>query len=88
MSDMKHTPEPWSIVTDEREGIIIKGSESDFIAWSHDYEDCGNSNTDNHEFNFARIAACVNACAGMENPAAEIAKLREAVEYWKSRAQQ
>jgi len=26
-----------------------------------------------------RIVACVNACAGMENPAAEISKLREEV---------
>jgi hypothetical protein len=35
------------------------------------------------EANAARIAACVNACAGMDDPAAEIAHLRAELQHTK-----
>jgi hypothetical protein len=38
------------------------------------------------EANTARIVACENACAGMEDPAAEIARLRERIEHYADQA--
>ena len=57
----KHTPEPWIAVGERVAGNGI------LIAL------CGHGNADNA----ARIVACVNACAGMEDPAKEIAEMRE-----------
>lgn len=66
-----HTPEPWR-VNDEHsarpEVEVVSVPRRCVTAWSEDYEDA------------ARIVACVNACAGMEDPGAEIALLRGTVE--------
>jgi len=63
-----HTPEPWHTfafeVYNENEQIIA---------------DCGLSEDywekDGCQANAARIVACVNACAGMEDPAARISQM-------------
>jgi len=62
---MKHTPEPWW----EDQGTITSG-EPDAPRVVAVY-----FNTDNRD----RVIACVNACAGMEDPAKEIAELRETI---------
>lgn len=78
MSKMNHTPEPWC--TNGRE---IGDSPMMYTKISNSIS--GNS-YEQAEANAARIVACVNACGGMEDPAREIAELRQAVEYWKTRA--
>ena len=61
---MKHTSEPWEF----KEDWISKGDEAVALVY-------GINNSQEHA-NAARIVACVNACAGMDDPAAEIERLR------------
>lgn len=64
-----HTPEPWHICYDGQ----INAKDGQFIAgfrWDS-YKDFLDRGQDAR-----RIIACVNACAGMQNPADEIATLR------------
>ncbi len=75
---MKHTPEPWVLFeVGERfkyqcpaaasdNTSILTTTEEDGVVWAAVYND----------EDARRIVACVNACAGMENPADEIAKLK------------
>lgn len=65
MSTPKHTPEPW-----RTNGIWIDAGTSATVAY------CRNGNPNDAD-NAARAVQCVNACAGMDDPAAEIARLRE-----------
>ena len=69
---MKHTSEPWSLLSQRQD--IIKGKDG-----SHILECIGHEANPRTQANADRIVACVNACAGMEDPAYEIAKLREEV---------
>lgn len=62
---MNHTPEPWW----EDQGTIVSG-EPDAPRVVAVY-----FNPNNRD----RLIACVNACAGMEDPAKEIAELREII---------
>jgi hypothetical protein len=69
---MKHTPEPWgqylNHITDSdgwTMGDLHFGQRFEGISVKFDAE-----------ANAARIVACVNACAGMDDPAAEIERLR------------
>ena len=67
----KHTPEPWAIGL-SKESFV---NDHKVIGYA-----IGRFNTDEEKkANAARIVECVNACAGMENPAAEIAALRARV---------
>ncbi len=63
----KHTPEPW-----KSKGCVIR-KDGFFEGKARDNAYIGECDA---EENSVRIVACVNACAGMENPAEEIAKLR------------
>ncbi len=63
MSEMKHTHEPWL-----RSQTLVFGD--DLLVAR-----CANGNTTNAQ----RIVDCVNACAGMADPAVEIATLRARV---------
>ena len=86
-----HLPEPWVIETHESD----EGVDALYIV-SHPMPEYENgdlrpvclltteANRDElDDANAARIVACVNACAGMEDPAAEIARLREFVRLYK-----
>ena len=65
----KHTPEPWAIGL-SKESFV---NDHKVIGYA-----IGRFNTDEEKkANAARIVECVNACAGMEDPAFEIAFLRE-----------
>ena len=74
----KHTPEPWIIHSTSshicnKQGTIIAtlwciGEAAGAQGMKYYPES---------EANAARIVACVNACKGMEDPAKEIAQLRE-----------
>lgn len=70
-----HTPEPWST-----DGSYIYDSSGNAIFGSDEYYPWVDVDS------FRRIVQCVNACAGMSDPAADIARLREAaqavVERW------
>ena len=64
----KHTPEPWFSDSEH-----VGSSVSDRLNDGWFAAKClGPDRVENAR----RIAACVNACAGMEDPAAEIEKLR------------
>ena len=69
----KHTPEPWSIGTSRITSLNICAIDSHgnkaIVA-------SPNFNFSNHHENAVRIVTCVNACAGMADPAAEIAELK------------
>ena len=92
-----HTPEPWSIgsgshVSGMWSGMIRIESLEDFHSNGVDYPDgstksytnvvCGTTgHSDTARANMLRIVECVNALAGVEDPAAAI---REAMEAMKS----
>jgi hypothetical protein len=67
----KHTPEPWEINEDQsHDGIFnVCSANGEYICTVWGIHDNGRSNAD-------RIVACVNACAGMDDPQAEIARLK------------
>lgn len=73
----KHTPEPWvfddlqdletNFYSDDATGSIIGGCQEYMFA-HRDIEE--------RRANARRIVTCINACAGMADPAAEIAELK------------
>lgn len=65
MENVKHTPTPWTVRTNR----IIGQPDA------HEYEPTI-ATFDRHA-NATRAVQCVNACADMTDPAAEIARLRE-----------
>lgn len=92
MSAPKHTPEPWVAGWG---GGITGPNAATMLQWDYKFpihrvsDWCGPNReavlalptTDPaHEANAGRIVACVNACAGMDDPAAEIAALRASEE--------
>lgn len=70
MSTTQHTPEPWVTVAHASGRPTLIQSNGKHLAecWSLD-------RNINCQANAERIVACVNACAGMEDPAKEIAEL-------------
>ena len=70
----KHTPEPWVIGSHPTLGRIY----IDEASYSHgSVATCYGGLA---EADAARIVACVNACAGMADPAAEISAMRNRLE--------
>lgn len=83
----EHTKEPWSV----HSGDIWQGEPDNPIvplyreireSWSWHQA----TPEDEREANARRIVACVNACAGMADPAAEIASLRRYLAFYKQSA--
>ena len=80
----KHTPEPWNISHDDstEEWSIVTNQQGSIIANVN--EETGPELVGSDPVmrkmpgleNASRIVACVNACAGMADPAAEIAELK------------
>lgn len=77
----KHTPEPWQTAYRERrDGTFLhevfdaNGETIASVAWHRVVTPLG-IGTDRVD-NARRIVACVNACAGMEDPEAEIVNLK------------
>jgi hypothetical protein len=70
----KHTPEPWCFRETWDDNIIPVDLSGD---WDSIFFQVGNYDTPAcSRANGERIVSCVNACAGMEDPEAEIRKLR------------
>ena len=77
MSDKMYTPEPWRVGCDEVMRFAyetqlvgtINGEPFIMATFNNNFRELS-------EANAARAEACVNACAGMDDPAAEIARLR------------
>ena len=71
----KHTPEPWKFWGDKEAIVMDKPlhSKHGFIAVMACNEDVSARTS---SANARRIVTCVNACAGMADPAAEIAELK------------
>lgn len=77
---MSHTPEPWRYQDDADAYTHIIRQESDtrlILCYGPQ------SSKPNVKNNMIRIVACVNSCAGMEDPAAEIASLRADAERYR-----
>lgn len=74
-----HTPEPWHHSADiPQHGCrLIHAADGYLVA---DAGRITKRTGDEMDSNAARIVACVNACAGMMDPAKEIAALRAALE--------
>ena len=66
----KHTPEPWEVERSVDYGLVAQAVNPS----PNDSDIDGNREA---HYNAARIVACVNACAGIDDPAAEIAALRK-----------
>lgn len=80
---IEHTPEPWSVFNPEsaNPGIDGKGDPryATVVIYGDKEDRCGIQGK-YPLANARRIVACVNACAGMADPSAEIARLRAEVE--------
>ena len=79
-----HTPEPWSINAYEQWDKFGPIKRASIVAqWDNRLSEtlliATVNTTKQIEANAARIVACVNACAGMTDPAAEIKALRDAL---------
>lgn len=80
----KHTPEPWELLDaeDDKEYLRIRGAvlggryKIANVLWPNYSESAREREAAETLANAARIIDCVNACAGMEDPAAEIAELK------------
>lgn len=70
---MSHTPEPWR--AEWQPGQTPKHTYTHCVMYGDDSLCDTLTEADAH-----RIVACVNACAGMADPAAEIARLSEEVD--------
>jgi hypothetical protein len=66
-----HTPEPWGFDKNDEDNLFVFSK----AKICNLYNTIG-TEYDEAEANAARIVACVNACAGMEDPAAEIERLK------------
>ena len=71
---MKHTPEPWVIGAMPPNGEVIIGDKKGLMVCivATGIGTCTLANA-------RRIAACVNACAGMEDPEKELEELRDKI---------
>jgi hypothetical protein len=81
MSDTKHTAEPWIVCeklsgSENHQGFTIRSRGGWAIAVVNPLDQHGTGGKANAD----RIVACVNACRGMADPAAEITRLRTANE--------
>jgi hypothetical protein len=75
---MKHTPEPWRVsgkIVNTQNVVSIKAIDKTISTLAAD--EFRNCTIEEVNANAARIVACVNACAGMDDPAAEIERLRD-----------
>lgn len=74
----KHTPEPWEARRDPCHFHTL----SSIYGHTHNRSvaEIGGETFDEQADNTARIVACVNALAGVDDPAAFMAKVREIVE--------
>jgi len=69
----KHTPEPWATMyCDGDKYVTVSDDNLGTIACFP----IRNAPSYPHNENAARAVACVNACAGIEDPAAELERLR------------
>lgn len=66
MSTTKHTPGPWKVIDDEQLGMAVISPETGYTISTHNN---GAEHSEEEAANAARIAACVNACEGI-NPEA------------------
>ena len=63
-----HTPEPWRVAIHAPAGLVKIEADKIVVA-----------DTIRNEANATRLVACVNACAGMTDPAAQIKAMRDAL---------
>ena len=78
----RHTPEPWNLSSNSPTTVISQQSHASGATVSVHVADCqpGNYASREHLPNAARIVACVNACAGIENPELTLRSFRNELE--------
>ncbi|MBA4304647.1 MAG: hypothetical protein C0424_10520 [Sphingobacteriaceae bacterium] len=73
MSNQEHTPEPWRVDAERPTQVILSDKVYDeFCTWSHPFH----QEKQQAEANAARIVACVNAFAHIEDPVTWLPKMR------------
>ncbi len=77
---MKHTKEPW----EARRDPCHFGTLSSVYGHEHDRSvaEIGGMTWEEQEANTHRVVACVNALAGIADPEAFVAKVREVIAAW------
>ena len=86
----KHTPEPWELLDAEadKEYLRIRGTvlggryKIANVLWPNYSESAREREAAETLANAVRIVTCVNACAGMADPAADIAELKRRLGRW------
>lgn len=84
MSEQKWTPEPWSVACDRRETFIAGGADGGLAAIFAVGKDdgMGGATLDGQDSgNLFRAVACVNALAGIPDPAAFMERAKAAIEW-------
>lgn len=72
----QHTPAPWRVGIKHPCRLIAgDGNAAQLVGATAAFADEGTEN-ERERANAARIVACVNACEGMDDPAAEVARLK------------
>jgi hypothetical protein len=86
--EMKHTPEPWEQMGGSSAIVAVSELERDEDGNRVAVAQCGDEISplaglkygDERDANAARIVSCVNACAGLADPAEALRVAREALE--------
>lgn len=93
----KHTPEPWTFIWGntiyytEQSVNIGRFVKNDGVGFHHKVACTVNAYTfynvtiEEANANAQRIIACVNACAGMDDPELHIQNLQEAIDIWEAK---
>lgn len=71
-NEKKWTPEPWHV-----DGMCPSAVGESGSGYNNHVATCYSGGTNSADYNADRIVACVNACAGMDDPVAEIELLRK-----------
>ena len=86
--EKKHTPEPWSWGFEDKSVIYIQGpgEHEDHVLWSEICPACqrsGSRCTAPSDANAERIIDCVNALAGVDDPAAFVEAVGALLDVWR-----
>lgn len=88
MSNIKHTPEPWRFKEFPSNDQCFIQADRNKATDPYDIEVMGDDTNEKYypyeqkKSDALRIVSCINACAGMEDPAKEIEELKEQVKMF------
>lgn len=88
MSTTKQTAEPWSLYRSNEHSVELINDDGDLVFLERFDSTTPASIRRQAESRALRIMACVNACAGMENPAQSLDQARTALKGLRTQNQQ